>query len=181
MWSSGRGRRGLGRSTDHGEEVSTFGRDWFYSKNLSRLKFSDSFAFGARRLISHYVALWMASYADQVIISGQLSKTAVPGLLYSSGVGRHTSIVYLDKESEVSRYVWEHKTLRPNTFSYPITCPSCNCVYSWRDTPSQLIDQGLEFKMTCKTRGCRGTWEVPARPISSVVGSPYVGTWRKAL
>jgi hypothetical protein len=47
--------------------------------------------------MSHYAALWMILYADQVIISGQPSKEAITELLYTFGVGKHTSVVYINK------------------------------------------------------------------------------------
>lgn len=163
----------------------------FLTDQLCRLRFTDTFAFGAERLMSHYPAVWMISYGDQVIISGQPSKDAVENLLYSSGVGRHTSIVYLNAcfdndrvEITVSRYIWEHQHQRPNTFSYPITCPICRCVYSWQKIPAKVAAEGSAFTMRCKTNlgngeKCSGVWEIPARPESSAVRSPYVGTWRK--
>lgn len=151
----------------------------------------DAFAFGAERLISHQPAVWMISYADQVIISGQPSKDSISNLLYSSGVGKHTSIVYINRSvsnsgevtTNTNQYIWEHKSQRPHTFSFPITCPLCAHVYSWQSIPSHLAADSPSFTIKCKTKlgngqKCAGTWVVPTRPGSSVVDSPYVGTWR---
>lgn len=130
-------------------------------------------------------------YADQVIIGGQPSKDAIGGLLYTSGVGKHTSIVYLGKRADddgkvvvsVTQYVWEHKFQRPNTFSYPITCPTCHHVYSWQNIHARVMEDGSSFTLMCKTKldngqKCTGTWKIPARPNSSAVEAPYIGTWR---
>ena len=156
---------------------------------LLRLKFTDTFAFGAENLISHYPALWMISYADQVIIGGQPSNDAIGNLLYTSTVGTHTSVTYLNNQPgdggiAVSQYIWEHSSQRPNTFSYPITCPLCCHVHSWQNIPAQAAAAGISFTLKCKTvlesgQKCKGTWSIPARPASSLVGNPYVGTWRK--
>ena len=160
--------------------------DWPY-----RLQFSDTFAFGAECLISHYPATWMILYADQVIISGQPSMDAILSLLYSSGVGKHTLLIHLNKTSDsmgntvikTSQYVWEHKFQWPHTFSYPIACPLCHHVYPWQNINSHTIANGSSFLLKCKTKlrngqKCEGTWEILAHPESSVVESPYVGSWR---
>lgn len=162
---------------------SLFPADTFHS-----LRFADAFAFGAENLITHYPALWMMSYADQVIIGGQPSSDSIGNLLYSSSVGSHTSIVYLNKqpggEVTVSQYVWEHRSQRPNTFSFPVGCPLCHHIYSWQKIPTKLADEGLPFTLKCKATlaggvKCKGTWDIPARPQSSIVEKPHVGTWRK--
>ena len=197
-----------------------------FSHQSPRLKFTDSFAFGAEHLISHQVATWMMSYADQVIVGGQPSKDAIGNLLYSSGVGKHTSIVFINgttskkekvtsgkekatsnkgkatskkekatsnkgeatsdevkQEYQVSQYIWEHNSHRPNTHSFPIACPLCHYVYPWRSIPGHVTDEGTGFDLRCKTvladgGKCMGTWKVAARPMSSTVPSPNVGTWR---
>ena len=160
--------------------------NWF-----SRLRFTDTFAFGAERLISHQVGTWMISYADQVIVSGQPSKDAIGNLLYSSGVGKYTSIVYLNgtigtggkQTLKLSQYIWEHRLQQPNTHPFPIACPTCHHVYSWRSISSHLAGDGAAFNLKCTTKlangeKCAGTWRVPELPSSSAVPSPYVGTWR---
>jgi len=133
----------------------------------------------------------MMSYADQVIISGQPSSDSIGNLLYTSGAGGHTSVIYLNRHPgmgkvvvNVSQYVWEHKSQRPNTFSYPVACPLCHCVYPWQSIPTQVAAMGSAFTLRCKTKlesggKCKGTWDIPARPSSSVINNPYVGTWRK--
>jgi hypothetical protein len=133
----------------------------------------------------------MITYADQVIVSGQPFKDSIANVLYSSGVGKHTSIIYINRilgnSGEVTintnQYIWEHESQRPHTFSFPITCPLCAHVYSWQRIPSNLAAGKSSFTIRCKTKlenggNCKGTWVVPACPESSVVVSPYVGTWR---
>ena len=159
------------------------------SNLFHRLSFTDSFAFGAERLISHHVAIWMISYASQVIVGGQPSKDCIGNLLYASSIGKHTLVVYINKNGvggeesfTCTQYIWEHKTLHPNNFSFPLACPLCHHIYCWRIIPNHLADGG-PIKLVCTTRvedgKCPGTWEVPALPSSSVVAAPYVGTWRK--
>jgi hypothetical protein len=161
----------------------------FFTDRFFRLHFTDSFAFGTERLISHHVAIWMISYAGQVIIGGQPSRDCIGNLLYSSSIGRHTSVIYINKygggnEASFSctRYIWEHKALRPNSFTFPLACPLCHHIYSWRFIRNHLED-GAVVKLVCTTKigsgKCSGTWEVPALPSTMVVDSPYVGTWRK--
>jgi len=133
----------------------------------------------------------MISYADQVISSGQPSKDSIAGLLYSSGVGKHTSLVYINRSVsaggkvaiDTSKYIWEHKSQRPHTFSFPIACPLCAHIYPWQSIPNHLVDAPSAFMINCKTKlgdgqRCKGTWVVPACPESSAVNLLYVGTWR---
>ena len=151
----------------------TFRPDRFLS-----LRCKDSFAFGAPRLIAYNLSQWMVSYVDQVIIGGHPSGDAIPNLLYCSSVGRHTSVLHVCEAGKVFRYTWEHKTQRPNTHSYPAMCHSCRRVYSWNSVGKANGEDGLPFKLVCKTKMCEGSWDVPGRPVSSAIGSPYVGTWR---
>lgn len=159
----------------------------FLSDKSNRLSFVDTFAFGAERLISHHVAIWMISYAGQVIIGGQPSNDCISNLLYSSHIGKHTSVVYINRNDDsggqmftCNQYIWEHKSMRPNSFSFPLACSLCHHIYSWRIVPTK---DGAPFKLMCTTKiegkKCTGTWEVPALPSTSEVSSPYVGTWRK--
>lgn len=157
--------------------------------SFTRLNINDTFAFGAEQFISHHVATWMMSYSDQVIVSGQPSTDCIGQLLYASSVGKHTPVVFISKITDESgnqfhttRYIWEHASIQPNSFSYPIACPSCHCLYSWQ-VVSGLFENGESAELAC-TRGvkgkkCDGTWLVPAVPSSTVLTSPYVGTWRK--
>ena len=164
---------------------------FLHANPFRSLQFTDAFAFGAERLISHYPAMWMISYADQVISGGQPSKDSIASLLYSSGVGKHTSLVYINRSASASgevtintsRYIWEHKSQRPHTFSFPIACPLCAHIYPWQSIPSHLANAPAEFTINCKTKlgdgqRCKGTWVVPACPESSIVNALYVGTWR---
>jgi hypothetical protein len=134
--------------------------------------------------MSNHVAQWMVSYVDHVIVCGHKLEDAVRNLLYSSGVGKHTSIVHIDNTGRVTRYIWDHDFQRPNASSFPITCPVCNRLYPWGKIQSYRREDGAPFKMMCQGKGkdgrkCCGTWQVPERPSSSVVNSPYVGTWRQ--
>ena len=167
------------------QEYVFFGGDSYCTDYSYSMEFTDAFAFSAKQLFSHHPAIWMMTYADQVIISGQPSAPAIGNLLYSSAVGKHTSILYLNratKEAEVivHQYIWEHQTQRPNTHSYPLACPSCNHIQPWQRIPK--VD-GPAFTLRCKTvfvNGvkCTGSWVVAARPISSPVEAPYAGSWR---
>ena len=167
--------------------VFSIGR--YLSNKFGRLQFTDTFAFGAKRLISHHVAIWVISYASQVVVGTQPSKDCIGNLLYSSSIGKHTSVVYLNNAFEgkkqvftSTRYIWEHESLRPNSFSFPLTCPSCRHIYSWRSIPSHFKDGGsahLVFKTKVEGGKCKGTWVVPPLPSSSAISSPYVGIWRK--
>jgi hypothetical protein len=126
-------------------------------------------------------------YADQVIISNQPSKDAVPSLLYGSDIGKHTSVVHLDNHGKsgdlkATRYVWGSERYRPNMFSYPLACPVCHCIASWQNVGHQPND-GSTFTLVYKTKlgenkiPCKGTYVVPAAPPSSPVKFLYSGTW----
>ena len=151
-------------------------------------QFTDAFAFGAEHLISHQVAIWMMSYADQVIIGGQPLKDSISNLLYSSGISKHTSIIYLNRAGKedpytISHFTQEHDSQHPNGFLYPLACPLCHCIYPWCSIPSFVTNKGSAFTVTCKTRlgggkNCKGKWDLPACPNSSPVPSPHVGAWR---
>lgn len=62
---------------------------------FSSFKFTDTFAFGAPKVIGHFVTIWMIKYADMVIVAGMESSLCIASLLYSSDIGRHTSILFI--------------------------------------------------------------------------------------
>ena len=140
------------------------------SDQYHRLQFTDTFAFGAERLISHHIATWMMAYMDQVIISGQPSGDALSSLLYSLAVGKHMSIIHLNRVNGVVklvRYVWEHKFQRPNTHSFPIACLQCWHIYSWSKIVSGPLYPNAPSALFC-------AFPRPASPTSSTypVGCP---------
>ena len=188
-------------------------------------KFTDTFAFGAPKVIGHFVTIWMIKYADMVIVSGMESSLCITSLLYSSDIGRHTSILFIraregakkakkadsqgveevDSQGEeeadseeaegansqkaekagshilVARYAWEHKTQRPNTHTFPLTCPVCHTLQPWQNPGGFWNEEGTEFTLKCTAkiggRKCLGSTKVEARPPSTLLASPYVGKW----
>lgn len=155
------------------------------------IRFSDAFAFGAPKVIGHFITIWMITYADNVIVVGMDSAACVPSLLYASDIGRRTSVLFLhnskpDGDSlEVARYIWDHNSQRPNSNTYPLSCPLCNTVQSWCPANSVLRPDGDSFVLKClakkkengKSVQCPGTYVVDRRPPSTEVKSPYVGIW----
>ena len=146
------------------------------------------FAFGAPKLIGHNVTIWMLSYADFVIINGMNISSCISNLLYSSHLGIHTSILFLNNTSkeanslEVARYAWEHKHQRPNTHTLPLSCPVCHGIRTWCDASVVKRVPGEGFAISClhkNTDGSKykGRYEVAACPPSSALEAPYVGTW----
>ena len=158
-----------------------------------RFQFTDTFAFGAPRVIGHFITIWMISYSDKVIVNGMDSKKCITSLLYASDIGRHTSVLFLnnsgeqkkDKVLSVARYAWEHGFQRPNTHTYPLNCPVCHNVLSWCPPESVPREDGDSFTLPCNTKywennkmtRCSGQYKINARPPSNFVGSPYLGSW----
>lgn len=191
MWCGCSGEGGFGWPQDDCQRVSLDFLVYVLLIYFSpRKKFRDTFAFGAPKVIGHYITIWMITYADKVIISGMKSPSCVPSLLYASDLGRHTSVVFIHNDSEtntiqVARYTWEHSTQRPNTHTYPISCPKCHTVQSW--CPPDVVQRGdgEKFTLRClnkierrgKKVNCSGSYVVDERPPAHLVGSPYVGSW----
>jgi hypothetical protein len=135
----------------------------------------------------------MLSYTDKVIVNGMSSKSCISSLLYSSDIGRHTSILFLHNHEDqknlntlsVARFIWEHETQRPNTHTFPLNCPVCHKIQSWCPPNVIIRKDGSSFTLPCNTkkweRGhpiqCTGAFEVGVRPPSTLVASPYVGRW----
>jgi hypothetical protein len=135
----------------------------------------------------------MLSYTNKVIVNGMSLKSCISSLLYSSDIGHHTSILFLHNPKDhkdlnklfVARFVWEHKTQRPNTHTFPLNCPVCHKVQSWCPPNSIIRKDEFSFTLPCNTkewvRGhpfqCTGVFEIGARPPSTLVASPYVGGW----
>jgi hypothetical protein len=133
----------------------------------------------------------MMVYADKVIVNGMYTTSTVSSLLYSSDIGHHTSILFLRNEKKdtdlisIARYSWEHGSQRPNTHTYPIACDKCHKVQSWCPPTAVSREDGASFALECCTKHkedgkislCSGTFEVAARPPSSMISAPYVGTW----
>ena len=163
-----------------------------YSTNpqltLPRLKFDNAFAFGAPKLIGHNVTIWMLSYGDLVIVNGMDISTCISNLLYSSHLGVHTSILFLNNTSKatnslfVARYAWEHQDQRPNTHTLPLSCAICHGIRTW--CKARVVNRvpGERFAISCLHKNpdgtkCSGRYEVAARPPSTALEAPYVGTW----
>ena len=145
------------------------------------LGFTDVFAFGAPKVIGHFVAFWVISYTDKLIVTGMKSASCIPTPLYTSDLGRHTSILFLHREGmtlQVTRYAWGHTRQRPNMHTFPPACPECNCIQSWACAKAS---KGKSFTLQCTTKVGGGTFPdsyvVDSCPPSTVVQSPYVSSW----
>jgi hypothetical protein len=74
----------------------------------------------------------MLSYADKVIVNGMSSKSCISSLLYSSDIGRHTSILFLHNHKDqknlntlsVARFIWNMRPKGPTPTHSPSTAPS---------------------------------------------------------
>ena len=152
--------------------------------------FTDTFAFGAPKVIGHYVTIWMIKYADMVIVAGMKTELCISSLLYSSDIGRHTSILFIHvaeatKESPrkllAGLYTWEHQDQRPNTHTFPLTCPICHALQPWQRPGAFWNEEGDPFTLKCTRKiggtRCLGSIEIEARPPSTLLESPYVGKW----
>lgn len=155
------------------------------------LRLTDAFAFGAPKIIGHFITIWMITYADKVIVNGMKSTLCISSLLYTSDIGRHTSILFLSNTKKdqdsimVARYAWEHGSQRPNTHTYPISCPTCHVVQPWCPPTSVVRNEGESFTLQCISKArkngmstkCNGTYTIDARPPATLIDAPYVGTW----
>lgn len=155
---------------------------------LPSLKFTNAFAFGAPKLIGHRVTIWMLTYADMVIVNGMAASTCISSLLYSSNLGIHTSILFLNnpdregKNLSVGRYVWEHNDQRPNTHTIPLNCDVCHSIRSWCPPAAVKREPGEAFTIPCLNvrpggAKCTGKYHIAARPPSTALESPYIGIW----
>ena len=159
--------------------------DWF-----PRLRFTDVFAFGAERLMSHHAALWMISYADQVIISGRPLKEGIAELLYTSGVGKHTSVVYISKRvvdgqgreilvgkvtDDKGRVILNKKVVDDvgrEIPKEPVTGMEVFSVsqYIWEHEFHR--PNGFSFPLTCPLCHCVASWQnIPSCSVGD--GSPF--------
>ena len=141
-------------------------------------------------MIGHFIAIWMISYADKVIVTGMRSRTCISSLLYSSDIGRHTSIFFLNNPDKggdkisVAQYVWEHNKQRPNTHTIPVACPVCHTLQPWNRPDTISREDGGSFTLRCtfSSQGtsakCPGTYKVESRPHTLPVDAPYLGLWR---
>ena len=154
---------------------------------VSSLKFTDAFAFGAPRVIGHYIGIWMISYGDRVIVAGMNTISCISSLLYASDLGRQTSVLYLHRDQKdgaitKARFTWEHSDKRPNTHTFPVACSECNHVRSWS---RKRKNNGNAFNLRCEGKfsrdgvsvRCPGTYSIGPRPLTTPVDSPYIGRW----
>ena len=153
-----------------------------------RFQFTDTFAFGAPKVIGHFLNIWMITYADKVIINGMFSRSCLPTLLYASEIGHHTSILFINKAQgsfTITRYTWQHGSQRPNTHTFPLVCPVCHGLQSWCHPSSVKRRDGDAFTLQCTTKTrqdgkvvrCPGTHAVDSCPSSSLLEPQYVGEW----
>lgn len=156
-----------------------------------RIKFTDTFAFGAPKVIGHFITIWMITYADKVIVGGMFSRSCLPALLYASEIGHHTSILFINNTSNfftVTRYAWQHASQRPNTHTFPLGCPICHALQPWCPPPSVARQDGHPFTLQCLSKTmqngklvrCPGIYTVGSRPPSSLLQPHYVGEWYSA-
>ena len=157
------------------------------------LQFTDTFAFGAPKVIGHFLTIWMINYSDKVIVGGMSSKSCISSLLYASNLGLHTSVLFLNRVETngedvitATTYVWEHRSKRPNAHTLPIACPVCHALQSWCPADSVVREDGSSFTLPCLTKSlvdgkrvpCHGSYVVGARPPGGTyVEGPYVGAW----
>jgi len=153
-----------------------------------RFQFTDTFAFGAPKVIGHFLSIWMITYADKVIINGMFSRSCLPTLLYASEIGHHTSVLFINKANgsfTITRYTWQHDSQRPNTHTFPLACPICHALQPWCPPGAVKRQDGDAFTLQCMTKTsqggkvvrCPGTYEVGSRPSSSLLKPQYVGEW----
>ena len=131
----------------------------------------------------------MMIYADKVIINGMTSSTCMPSLLYGSDIGRHTSVLHINRTEQAlqsTTFLWEHENQRPNTYTFPLSCPLCRVMHSWCPASSVQREDGAAFTLQCITKDkvtgkrCPGTYEVPARPPTSPVDKRRAGEWHSS-
>ena len=152
--------------------------------------FTDTFAFRAPKVIGHYVTIWMIKYADMVIATGMQMQLCISSLLYSSDISRHTSILFIHIAKAIKEnpwkllaglYMWEHQKQRPNTHTFPLTCPTCCTLQPWQRPGVFWNEKGDSFTLKCagKIGGekCLGSIKIEACPPSALLDSPYVGKW----
>jgi len=194
MWGSCTGQRSSRRPKEGYQRVS--GAFYLHIpladvSSAPSIHFTDIFAFGAPKVVAYFITIWMMTYGDKVIVCGMPSGSCVPSLLYSSDIGRHTSILFLNNIKgeqgqdtiRVARYAWEHDRQRPNTHTFPIACPVCHVVYPW-NCAGFVVQKGCgkRFTLTCHTKlenggNCSGEYTIDGRPSSTIVEAPYIGSW----
>ena len=81
----------------------------------------------------------------------------------------------------VARYAWEHETQRPNTHTFPLTCPVCHTLQPWQGLGAFWTEEGSKFTLKCTTKidscKCLRSTKVEAHLPSTLLASPYVGRW----
>ena len=219
VWGSCAGPRGTGGRQRCCQNVS---QDPRLPPSLAELdtvpsfRFTDTFAFGAPKVIGHYVTIWMLTYADRVIICGMPAVLCMSSILYATEIRRHTSVLHIycnvvvveeskpeggedpaskgkKKEQEILKarmYIWEHPVYRPNSYTYPITCPVCHCIRLWFPTDSPSIKRNPDgsFTLTCLTKlgepkkgetrkTCPGQYVIGSLPFSDPIWQPDSGKW----
>ena len=163
--------------------------------SVFRIQFKDTFAFGAKKVIGHFVTFWLITYANKVIVQGMSSVKCVPNLLYSSNLGQHTSVFFINypkvmprvikKPPTFSFYEWEHPRKCPNTCTFPIACRKYNVIHPWPRADSIEHEDGKPFILPCHTKlrvgdsviPRPGSFEVEGCPPSDLVDMSLVGTW----
>jgi len=150
------------------------------------MSINDGFAFGQSTLISGYLNTFAVDFANQVLFDGWLCHKILPQMLYSSVIGRHTSVIYLSGSLTASgwkltttEFVWTHPTCRPNGSAIPSQCPGCYYYRNWKIPPTSTGDKPVI--LTCQTTGCDGKYIVPNLTGFVEVGYGMMGTWKKTV
>ena len=157
MWSSCLGEGSVGWPQEYCHQMSLIFTLYVLLIDFSpSKKFQDMFAFGAPKVIGHFITTLMITYANKVIISCMDLTSCVPS--HASGLGQHTSVLFIHNKNpgegtiQVAWYIWEHDTQRPNTHIHPVSCSVCHRVQSWT-TPNIVRWAGGDvFTLQCLTK-----------------------------
>jgi hypothetical protein len=142
----------------------------------------DTFAFGQSTLISGYLNTFAVDFANQVLFDGWECAKILPGILASSAIGRHTSVIYLSGEGQRDQwklsttvFQWTHPKLRPNGEALPLQCPLCLHNRPWK-VPASTPANPVVLK--CGTKDCKGTYTIPGLLGYKEIQND-IGTWQR--
>lgn len=132
----------------------------FISNNLLMLKFSSynfkhTFAFSAAGLIPSFLSSLFIDMAHRVIVESLDINQFITSLLASAPiVGRHTSIIHLEKKEDRLlgfKYVWAKRPITPWGTPLPAQCLGCKCFRSWGK-----FSVGRNNTLSFQCKGVRG-------------------------
>jgi hypothetical protein len=124
-------------------------------------------------------------YAQSVVLDGFSTRAVIQSLLSSSrALTRHSNIIHVqtlaaneEARTIARKYVWTHKSIRPNGTSLPLQCGTCKSIGSWKCSLGNVTG---DIQVSCNGQingqACTNVWIAP-KMLGTKIDNSKTGIW----